>query len=91
MKKNNSYEQEIILTIRKVLLQDWDPIGVGDNPNLIDEYDGYIGQILELLLKKPLVEEIVDLLKDIENKYLGVSSNINKLHDVAFKLISLNI
>ena len=29
--------------VREVLLRDWDPLGVGDNPSLSDEYDRYVG------------------------------------------------
>jgi len=35
--------------IRRVLLEVWDPIGIGDEPNAQDEYDGYVGPIFELL------------------------------------------
>ncbi len=35
--------------IRHVLLHVWDPIGVHDEPNAQDEYDGYIGELYELL------------------------------------------
>ncbi len=35
--------------IRTILLNDWDPLGVGENSNLSDEYDNYIPGILLLL------------------------------------------
>lgn len=35
--------------IREVLLQYWDPLNIGDNPNLADEYDALIPQILQSL------------------------------------------
>lgn len=35
--------------IRTILFEDWDPLGVGDNPHLSDEYDDYIPGILRLL------------------------------------------
>ena len=31
--------------IRRVLLNVWDPIGVKNEPNAQDEYDGYLGEI----------------------------------------------
>ncbi len=35
--------------IRDILLREWDPLGVGDNPNLADEYDGYLAGIVRLI------------------------------------------
>ena len=36
-------------TIREILLQHWDPIGVGDAPDAVDEYDHYAIKILQML------------------------------------------
>jgi len=36
--------------IRYVFLQIWDPIGIKDEPNAQDEYDGYPGNLYELLV-----------------------------------------
>jgi hypothetical protein len=41
--------REVRRAIRRVLLEVWDPIGIGDEPNAQDEYDGYVGPIFELL------------------------------------------
>lgn len=40
----------IRIQIRQVLLEVWDPIGVKDEPNAQDEYDGYIGRLYDLLI-----------------------------------------
>jgi hypothetical protein len=34
--------------VRKIMLRDWHPIIIGDNPNLSDEYDHYIPGIVSL-------------------------------------------
>jgi hypothetical protein len=34
--------------IRTVLLRDWDPLGVGNNPKLSDEYDSCIPVIYRM-------------------------------------------
>lgn len=39
-------------------MDQWDPIGVKDEPNAADEYDGYLGDILLLLKHNASVEEI---------------------------------
>jgi hypothetical protein len=44
--------------IRAILLKDWDPLGIGDNPNLADEYEHYIPAILRLFDTHGTVEEL---------------------------------
>ncbi len=81
--KNNA----IVLEIRSVLINDWDPIGIGDNPNLGDEYDGYIGSIMKILMQRLPNEEIVVFLKKIENTEMGIDNvDIKHLYEVAIKL-----
>ena len=41
--------KSLIQSIRAILLNDWDPLIVGDNPHLSDEYDDYIPAIVKLL------------------------------------------
>jgi len=54
--------RRIRVEIRHVLLNVWDPIGVKDEPNAQDEYDGYIGRLYELLVSKAPQSELVDYL-----------------------------
>lgn len=53
----------IIEEIRFVLINDWDPLGIGDNHILSDEYDSYIGSIMKILIQKLPDEDVVELLK----------------------------
>jgi len=55
--------------VRTVLLKEWDPLGVGDNPNLADEYDPYIPGILRLLDNYCTVGELERHLLGIEAKW----------------------
>jgi hypothetical protein len=48
--------------IRRVFLEIWDPIGINDEPNAQDEYDGYIGRVFELLVTGGTDEQIIDYL-----------------------------
>ena len=77
----------IVSEIRSVLINDWDPLGIGDNPNLSDEYDGYIGSIMRILMQRLPEEEIVVFLKKIENTEMGIDKvDIKQLYDVAIIL-----
>lgn len=55
----DKYESRRIRSeIRRILLQYWDPIGIRDEPNAQDEYDGYLGGIYELLVRDASDKEI---------------------------------
>jgi hypothetical protein len=41
--------REIQTKIRRVLMDEWDPIGVKGVPEAVDEYDRYIGGIYGLI------------------------------------------
>jgi hypothetical protein len=44
MNKNKQADR-IMDDIRQVLLKEWDPVGVGKDTDIQDEYDSYIGGI----------------------------------------------
>jgi hypothetical protein len=54
--------------IREILLEFWDPINIGDQPNFADEYDSFIPKILQSLRKSPNDEVLFDLLAGIEEE-----------------------
>lgn len=73
--------------IRTVLINDWDPVGIGNNSNLSDEYDGYIGPIIQILMQKSSIESIVLYLEKIENEDIGIEhTDIKSLYNIANKL-----
>jgi hypothetical protein len=58
-----------VQNIRTILLEDWDPLGVGDNPHLTDEYDAYIPGILRLVDNHCPADQLERYLLDIEEKW----------------------
>ena len=50
------------MLMRHVLLEVWDPIGIKDEPNAQDEYDGYIGKLYELLVSQADDSQFIDYL-----------------------------
>src|ERR1700758_3487539 len=63
--------RRIRVQIRDVLLEVWDPIGVKDEPHAQDEYDGYIGDIYEMLTKGAGDEKIADYLWWVVTERMG--------------------
>jgi hypothetical protein len=60
--------------VRKVLLNVWDPIGVQNEPNAQDEYDGYVGEIYGLLVQGATDPEITDRLLYIVQETMGLDA-----------------
>ncbi len=54
--------RRIRVEMRHVLLEVWDPIGIKDEPNAQDEYDGYIGKLYDLLVSHADDSRISDYL-----------------------------
>ena len=54
--------RRIRVGIRHVLLEVWDPIGIKDEPNAQDEYDGYTGKLYELLVSHAEDSQLIDYL-----------------------------
>ena len=71
--------------IRTIFLKYWDPILIGDNELLIDEYDNYVNSMFGYL-KRDNIDDIVDLLILFENK-MGVETDLYTKRNVASKLI----
>ncbi len=69
----DKYEsRRIRVQIRHVLLAIWDPIGVKDEPNAKDEYDGYIGRIYELLTSDASDTELTEYLYWAVHDHMGL-------------------
>jgi hypothetical protein len=89
-KLKNKYK-EFTVAVRSILLVDWDPIGIGSNPHLFDEYDRYIGEIANIISKDSTIEDIANLLKKIEEEEMnGLKTSYTMLHNIALKLKELN-
>jgi hypothetical protein len=75
--------------IRAILLRDWDPLNVGSNPNLSDEYDAYIPELARLLEGNPTVDQIDDYLHGVETDDLGIKPPDSARKQTALALIYL--
>jgi hypothetical protein len=58
-----------------MLMEVWDPIGVAGVPEAADEYDGYLGPIVERLHKGASADEIADYLSWVRTERIGVVSD----------------
>jgi hypothetical protein len=77
--------------IRRILFNDWDPIGVKDiAPG--DEYDSYIGGIYRLLVSGADEYKIIERLYHYQTAGMGLRSDSREeLKSVAEKLMKLDV
>jgi hypothetical protein len=71
--------RRIRVEIRHVLLDVWDPIGVKDEPNAQDEYDGYVGLIFDSLSGGATDEQLTDRLLYFVNDRMGLKATPEKM------------
>lgn len=73
--------EESRVRIRRVLMSDWDPIGICDEPQAADEYDNYIPKIHHhASVSNASVEEIRDYLFEVVDERMGMSPPATREH-----------
>lgn len=77
------------VAICNILLRDWDPIGVADEPNAQDEYDNYIPQIQGMLIRNETAHRLADYLWHVETETMCLIGDRKRAQSVAARLIAL--
>jgi hypothetical protein len=90
MASRDDRARAINVDIGRVLLRDWDPIGVKDVPEAQDEYDSYIGGVYRLLANGASAVQIAEHLASIEQA-MSFSTQPAALMDVAHRLRQLDV
>lgn len=72
--------------VRRILMSDWDPIGIQDAPQARDEYDDYARQITRRLADGASTTDVSSHLLEIETNTLGLPGNRRRAAAVARKL-----
>lgn len=90
MNKDINSKQFIMNEIQKILLKEWDPIGVQDIPEAQDEYDAYISSIYEIIQSKQPESKLFDYLWQLETEHMGLSGNKTHTQTIARKLFELS-
>ncbi|MFT4172086.1 MAG: hypothetical protein QM639_05970 [Rhodocyclaceae bacterium] len=81
---------ELLKCIKEILLHDWDPIMIGENHLLDDEYDNYALEIYKLFVAgKSSHEALYDYLLRTEDEAIGMSIEDEKREKVVDKLLCL--
>ena len=83
--------RRIRVQIRRVLLHTWDPIGIHDEPNAQDEYEGYIGRIYELLVGDAPDSELIEFLFWAVHERMGLSARREDMLPTLTELKKINL
>src|SRR4030095_11921786 len=77
------------VAIQKILLNDWDPIGIVGVFQAKDEYDGYVPEIHAILIRHASKQQLIDHLWWIETVHMGLCGNRGKTEAIAEQLLSV--
>jgi len=73
-------------SVRKILWEDWDPIGCGVPQ---DEYDDYVGPVVRLLIERKGRGALADYLRETAADTIGCPVREDRLDLVVDKLLAL--
>ena len=72
--------------IRKILLKDWDPIGIGDDDCAYDEYDMYIPTIYKLVTNEDL-ETFIEYIRYVQGERMCLDLFERERYEVLYQKI----
>jgi hypothetical protein len=76
--------------VRRLLMHEWDPIGVRNWPEAADEYDSYVGVVGRMLHDAGTAAEIERYLTNIREEHMGFGPSPEgqrRDHDVSTRLV----
>ena len=79
-----------IRSIRSVLMQEWDPIGVRGVPEAADEYDNYIIPVSQILRERRSEKALLDYMEWMLDR-MGLAASRKSLQPIAAKLLQIDI
>jgi hypothetical protein len=75
--------------IRRILLDEWDPIGIGSLEEAHDEYDNYIPTIYRMMQEQAGIEKLALHLGKLEKITMGLKSRPEENRSVAKLLVAI--
>ena len=74
--------------LRALLMEHWDPIGVDGIPEARDEYDGYLGPLVNRLHDGADAQTVAEYLASVQTERMGLPVTADQLHDVASRVVA---
>jgi hypothetical protein len=89
MSKELQRAQGLHRSIKDVLLNEWDPIGVAAIPEAQDEYDAYVPTIYRLLITHRPLHELTDFLLWAQTEHMALCADRGHTEAIAERLFGL--
>ena len=82
----------LLAEIERILLREWDPIGVQDFAGVSDEYDSYAFQIYVMLKARTpaSVHEIAAYLNGVQTEHMGLALTASHNEAVAEAILRMH-
>ncbi len=80
---------ELQAAVRRVLIEQWDPIGVGEVEEARDEYDSYAPDLIRMINRQAPANEIFEYLWHVETEHMGLPGDRDHALAIARRLIDL--
>jgi len=77
--------------VKALLLSEWDPIGIRDQPAAQDEYDAYAAVIADMIHAGRSETELANYLVSVETQAMGLEADRRRAESVAARLTSTRI
>ena len=88
--KNNTKETLTLpVAVKRILFENWDPIGVRNIPGAQTEYDGYVSKICRMIETSSSESAIFNHLWEIETNRMALPGNRENTITVAAMLYAL--
>jgi hypothetical protein len=88
-KPHDQRMRDLVGKVDEILLHEWDPVGVRDNPRAWDEYSSYAPGLLRFAMRGD-VEAVADRLHRIKHELMGLRREDRALdRAVARKIVDL--
>jgi hypothetical protein len=78
-------------SVRTILMHEWDPIGVVDEPAAQGEYDDYVSSVVRLLRRNASADDIYRHLRHLETDMIGLPGDAARTRRAAEVLASLSL
>jgi hypothetical protein len=88
---NGKTERDLSETVRRILWEDWDPIGVRHIPAAAGEYDAYVSKVCRLIEAHATETMILEYLWAVETERMALDGNRARTALVAAKLHRISL
>ena len=80
-------ETALYKAIDEILLNDWDPIGISNEPGARHEYYSYLPLVYDMARNNKTAEQIGSYLFSIETNAMGIPSTLERCISVAERIL----